>query len=89
MTAWLLSYNISNDCMVTVSVIIQIDQRFSHKYGAAVKYHPSALTCNKTVGWYRSIISVHIYNKRDPTASPYLERLLGIIGYIVLMLGQN
>ena len=32
---------------------------------------------------------MHIYNKQDPTASSYLARLLGIIGYIVLMLGQN
>ena len=32
---------------------------------------------------------MHIYDKQDPTASFYLARLLGIIGYIVLMLGQN
>ena len=32
---------------------------------------------------------MHIYNKQDPTASPYLAYLLEIIGYIVLMLGQN
>ena len=32
---------------------------------------------------------MHIYNKQDPTASPYLARFLGVIGYIVLMLGQN
>ena len=32
---------------------------------------------------------MNIYNKQDPTASPYLARLLGIIRYIVLMLGQN
>ena len=28
---------------------------------------------------------MHIYNKQDPTVSPYLVRLLEIIGYIVLM----
>ena len=33
-------------------------------------------------------ISVHLYNKRAPTASPHLARLLGIIRYIVL-LAQN
>ena len=32
---------------------------------------------------------MHIYDKQDPTASPYLTVLLGIIGYIVSMLGQN
>ena len=32
---------------------------------------------------------MHIYDKQDPAASPHLARLLGIIGYIVLMLGQN
>ena len=32
---------------------------------------------------------MHIYNKQDPTAFPYLARLLGIIVYIVLMLEKT
>ena len=35
------------------------------------------------------LITYRCTYKQDPTASPYLARLLGIIGYIVLMLGQN